>query len=68
MSLPNPNYTQSEWNREAKRQLDPLISGYPFPTLAADPITANLRAGYTYFNSVSTKVRTWDGALWQIHY
>lgn len=66
MPLPSPSYNQHEWNRLAKQLIDPRISGYPFPPFDTAPSGVN--AGFTYFDTATTKVRTWDGSAWQDHW
>jgi hypothetical protein len=46
--------------------LNRVAGGYPFPHLDADPSEVN--AGYTYYNTTTNKVRTWDGSAWNNHW
>lgn len=57
-----------DWPRKvanAIKQLQNLTTrraAFPFDPLAADP--ASPEEGQTYFNSVTKKVRTYDGTSW----
>lgn len=57
-----------DWPRKvanAVKQLQNVVAGreaFPFQALAADPATPG--EGQTYFNTVSKKVRVWDGTTW----
>lgn len=55
-----------EWQRLVALAVNPRISGYPFP--AFDTAPANPSAGYTYYDTALTKVRTWDGSAWNNHW
>jgi hypothetical protein len=63
-----PPYSPSlpDWQRQVALSVNPVLQGYPFPTLDTAP--ANVDAGYTYFDSVLLKVRTWDGSAWNNHW
>lgn len=50
----------------AALKLNPIINGYPFMQLDADP--ASVDVGFTYFNTGTGKVRTWTGSAWANHY
>jgi hypothetical protein len=55
-----------DWMRQVATQVNPIISGYPFPAYSSAP--ANPNAGFTYFDTTLTKVRTWDGLAWNNHW
>lgn len=55
-----------DWMRMVAVAVNPLLQGYPFMELEADP--ASPRRGFTYFNTTSGKVRTWNGSMWKDHY
>ena len=55
-----------DWMRMVASEVNPRITGYPFPSFATAP--ANPNAGFTYFDTALTKVRTWDGSAWQNHW
>lgn len=57
----------ADWQRMVALQVNPLLQGYPYLQLGADP-TSTPAAGFTYFNTSTGKVRTWDGSAWNNHY
>jgi hypothetical protein len=56
----------TRWQAIVAQFVNPILRGYPFKSLDTDP--GNVEAGYTYFNTTSGKVRTWDGAAWNDHW
>jgi len=56
----------SDWMRMVATALNPVTQGYPFMQLSADPASPNV--GFTYYNTTTNKVRTWDGSLWNNHW
>lgn len=46
--------------------LNRIAGGYPFPHLDADPSSPS--EGYTYFNTTTKKVRTFDGTVFNDHW
>lgn len=55
-----------DWQRIVALQVNEILRGYPYLKLNADP--GSPEAGFTYFNTTTGKVRTWDGAAWFAHY
>lgn len=55
-----------DWARRVRLILNPIAQGYPFQQLDADP--AGVSAGFTYYNTATNKVRTWDGTIWNNHF
>jgi len=55
-----------DWMRMVATAVNPLLQGYPFMELESDP--ASPQRGFTYFNTTSNKVRTWDGSAWNNHW
>lgn len=51
-----------EWARRVRLTLNPIVQGYPFPFLDADP--ADVGEGFTYFNTVSKTTRQFNGTTW----
>lgn len=68
MSVPSQWGSIPDWMRMVARDLNPVTNGYPFMQLDADP--ASPTAGFTYYNTTTGKVRTWDGVggAWRDHY
>lgn len=56
----------ADWQALVARFVNPLLQGYPFKSLDADP--DDVKAGFTYFNTTTKKVRTFDGAAWRDHW
>lgn len=63
LELPVDFIDIKDWVRKAADRVNPLIRGYPFPTLDSEP--SDVLAGYTYFDDTLKKVRTYDGTIWQ---
>lgn len=55
-----------DWMRQVALKVNPLLQGYPFMQLDADP--ASPTEGFTYYNRTTHKVRTFDGTNWQNHW
>ena len=68
MSVPNSWGSIPDWMRMVARDLNPVVEGYPFMQLASDP--ASPTGGFTYYNTTTGKVRTYNGvtAAWADHY
>jgi len=56
----------SDWMRIVALKVNPVLNGYPFKPLEAEP--ADPREGFTYYDTDLQKVRTWDGAAWNNHW
>lgn len=68
MSVPSSWGSITDWMRMVARDLNPLTQGYPFVNLDSDP--ASPTQSFTYYNTTTGKVRTWDhvGGVWRDHY
>lgn len=68
MSVPSSWASIEDWMRMVARDLNPLTQGYPYPQLDSDP--GSPTGGFTYYNTTTGKVRTWDGvgSAWRDHY
>lgn len=66
MSIPSFLASTADWMRQVAVQVNPLLNGYPFMPLDADPAAPS--PGFTYYSTVTGKVRTWDGSAWNDHY
>jgi hypothetical protein len=66
VSIPAKWSSLPDWMRIVAGEVNPRISGYPFPPLAAAP--SGVDAGFTYYDTALSKVRTWDGAAWNNHW
>lgn len=55
-----------DWMRMVALQVNPVLQGYPYMQLEADP--ASPTEGFTYYNRTSHKVRTFDGTIWRDHW
>ena len=64
--IPSSWASVPDWMRIVAQEVNQRISGYPFPSFDADP--ADVSAGFTYFNTTTGKVRSWDGATWNNHF
>lgn len=60
--IPSSWQNVPDWMRMVAAALNPIIRGYPFVQLSSDP--ASPEAGFTYYNTTTNKVRTWDGTIW----
>ena len=66
MSIPSQWGSIEDWQRIVARDVNPVLNGYPYMSLSADP--SDVSAGFTYYNTTSNKVRTWDGSAWNNHW
>lgn len=66
MTIPSYLASMPDWMRIVSAQVNPVLNGYPYIQLDADP--AAPLPGFTYYNSTTGKVRTWDGSAWNNHY
>lgn len=51
-----------DWARRVRLELNPVVQGYPFQQLAADP--SGVAAGFCYYNTTSNTVRFFNGTVW----
>jgi hypothetical protein len=56
----------NEFARLVANALNQIINGYPFQQFDTAPAAPD--AGFTYYDTVLGKVRTWDGAAWNNHF
>jgi hypothetical protein len=66
VSVPSQWSNLSDWQRMVARDLNRITQGFPFLHLDSDP--TDVTEGFTYYNTVSNKVRTWDGSAWNNHW
>jgi hypothetical protein len=66
MSIPSMWGSVPDWMRMVASKVNPLLNGYPFMSLDADP--GSPTAGFTYYNTTDNVVRTYDGSTWQDHW
>ena len=64
--IPSAWSSVKDWMRMVATAVNPLLQGYPFMELETDPPSP--RRGFTYLNTTTGKVRTWDGLAWNNHY
>ena len=67
MNIPSSWASIPDWMRMVAAAVNPSLNGYPFLSLADDPPDP-AHPGFTYYNTTTDKVRTWDGAAWNNHY
>ena len=66
MSVPDTYANITDWQRMVARDLNPVVQGYPFMHLAAEP--SDVLEGFTFYDTTAHKVKTWDGSSWQAHW
>lgn len=66
MSIPSFLASMPDWMRIVAAQVNPMLNGYPYIQLDSEP--ASPSAGFTYFDTGTGKVRTYDGSAWNNHY
>ena len=66
MSVPSSWASIQDWMRMVARDLNPVVEGHPFMSLATNPSIRT--AGFTYYYTTVKVVRTWDGSNWQDHW
>ena len=64
--VPPAHASVPEWMRIVASALNPALNGYPYPQFDAAP--GNPEKGFTYYDTVLNKVRTWDGTAWNNHW
>lgn len=66
MSIPSYLASVADWMRIVSLKVNPLLQGRIYIQAASDP--ADPVEGFTYYNTTSHVVRTWDGSAWQDHW
>lgn len=68
MTVPAQWASLPDWQRMVAQDLNPITQGFPYLQLSSDP--ASPTAGFTYYNTTTGRVRTYDGvaAAWKDHY
>jgi hypothetical protein len=66
MSIPASWASVTDWMRMVALKVNPVLNGYPFMPLDADP--PSVSEGFTYYNTATNKVRSWDGSAWNDHW
>lgn len=64
--IPSNWRDMGRWQALVAQFVNPLLQGYPFKSLDTDP--SDVEPGFTYFNTTSAVVRTWDGTTWNNHW
>lgn len=66
--IPSASASFPRFQQIVAREINPVLEGYPFIPLATDP--ASPRGGFTYYNTTTGKVRSYNGvtAAWADHY
>lgn len=62
-----PSTRTPGWEAMVAQALNQTTNGYPFLSLASEPPDPP-QAGFTYFDTGTGKVRTWDGLVWNDHF
>lgn len=55
-----------DWQRMVAGALNRILQGYTWQHLDSDP--GSPTEGFTYYNTTTHKVRTWDGSAWNNHW
>lgn len=66
MTVPSQWASLPDWMRIVAVKVNRLLQGYPYLQLDSDP--ASPTESFTYYNTTSHKVRTWDGSAWNNHW
>lgn len=56
----------TRWQAIVAQFVNPILQGYPYKMLETDP--SDVDEGFTYFNTTTKKVRTFDGTAWRDHW
>jgi hypothetical protein len=66
--IPSSWASLPDWMRIVASKVNPVLQGFPYMQLASDPNSPT--AGFTYYNTTTGRVRTYDGvaAAWKDHY
>ena len=56
------------WRRRVATMLNLVLSGYPYPTVDGLPPIATVKDSCTVFDTVTGKVHTASGGVWQAHW
>lgn len=60
--IPATTSAINEWVRRVALEVNPVLSGYPFPQYDTAPGAPS--EGFTYYDIVLNSVRTWNGTAW----
>lgn len=66
MTIPPSWRDLPRWQAIVAQLVNPILQGYPFKLLDSDP--ADVTEGFSYYNSTTKKVRTFDGTMWHDHW
>jgi hypothetical protein len=66
--VPTTEGDRTLWVAVVALRVNEMCAGYPYIELAADPGADKVKRGFTYYNTVTNKVRTFDGTIFRDHW
>jgi hypothetical protein len=66
--VPTTEGQREKWVKDVADSLNQAEKGYPYIRSDTAPALDSVEAGYTYFDTVLGKVRTFDGAAFNNHW